>query len=54
MRLNLAVGALALLVGAGLWIFARNAPRCAFMQLLMALSAVTLSVMVANARTTGG
>jgi diguanylate cyclase (GGDEF)-like protein len=52
-RLELAVGTLALLVGAGLWLFARN-PSMLFMQLLMALSAVTLSVMVAHARTTGG
>ena len=52
-RLELAVGTLALLVGAGLWVFARN-PSMLFMQLLMALSAVTLSVMVAHARTTGG
>jgi diguanylate cyclase (GGDEF)-like protein len=52
-RLELAVGSLALLVGAGLWLFARN-PSMLFMQLLMALSAVTLSVMVAKAHTTGG
>ncbi len=52
-RLELSVGVLALLVGVGLWLFARN-PSMLFMQLLMALSAVTLSAMVANAHTTGG
>jgi diguanylate cyclase len=52
-RLDLAVGALASLVGVGLWTLARN-PSALFMQLLMALSAVTVSVMVANARTSGG
>jgi diguanylate cyclase (GGDEF)-like protein len=52
-HLELSVGTLALLVGLGLWLFARN-PSMLFMQLLMALSAVTLSVMVANARTTEG
>ena len=44
-HLDLAVGVLACLVGVGLWTFARNAPA-RLMQLLMALSAVTVSVMV--------
>jgi diguanylate cyclase (GGDEF)-like protein len=52
-RLLLAVGVLGLLVGVGLWIFARN-PSALFMQLLMALSAVTVSLMVAHAHTTSG
>ena len=52
-RLEFSVGALAVLVGVGLWLFARN-PSALFMQLLMALSAVGLSVMVANAHTAGG
>jgi diguanylate cyclase len=51
--LDLTVGVLAFMVGIGLWVFARNAPA-ALLQLLMALSAVTVSVMVANARTSGG
>jgi diguanylate cyclase len=53
LQLDLAVGVLAMLVGVGLWVFARD-PSALFMQLLMALSAVTVSVMVANARTPGG
>jgi diguanylate cyclase len=52
-HLELAVGVLASLVGMGLWIFARNAPAI-LMQLLMALSAVIVSVMVANAHTSAG
>ncbi len=52
-HLDLAVGVLASLLGVGLWTFARNAPA-RLMQLLMALSAVTVSVMVANAHTSAG
>jgi diguanylate cyclase len=52
-HLDLAIGVLALLVGVGLWTFARNVPAI-LMQLLMALSAVIVSAMVANARTSGG
>jgi diguanylate cyclase (GGDEF)-like protein len=52
-RLDLAVGVLASLVGMGLWTFGRNAPAIV-MQVLMALSAVIVSVMVANAHTSGG
>jgi diguanylate cyclase (GGDEF)-like protein len=52
-RLNLAVGLLGLLLGVGLWIFARN-PPVLLMQLLMALGAVTVSVLVAHAHTTAG
>lgn len=52
-HLELAVGVLAWLVGVGLWLFARNAPAM-LMQLLMALSVVTVSVMIAHAHTTGG
>jgi diguanylate cyclase (GGDEF)-like protein len=52
-HLNLAVGVLACLLGVGLWTFARNAPA-RLLQLLMASSAVTVSVMVANAHTPGG
>jgi diguanylate cyclase (GGDEF)-like protein len=52
-HLELTVGVLAVLVAIGLWVFARNPPAI-LMQLLMALSAVIVSVMVANARTPGG
>jgi diguanylate cyclase (GGDEF)-like protein len=52
-RLDLAVGVLASAVAVGLWVFGRRAPL-ALMQLLMALSAVVVSVMVASARTSGG
>ncbi len=52
-QLDLAVGVLGLLMGTGLWLFARN-PSALFMQLLMALSAVTVSVLVAHAHTIGG
>jgi diguanylate cyclase len=52
-RLELLVGVLALLLGVGLWVFARDAPAI-LMRLLMALSAVIVSVMVANARTSAG
>ena len=52
-QLDLAVGVLACLVGVGLWTFARNVPPI-LIQLLMAMSAVTVSVMVANAHTSGG
>ncbi len=52
-HLVFAVGVLASVGAVGLWIFGRRAPAV-LMQLLMALGAVTVSVMVANARTSGG
>jgi diguanylate cyclase (GGDEF)-like protein len=52
-RLDLVIGVLAFLLGVGLWTFARNAPAV-LMRLLMALNAVIVSVMVANARTSAG
>ncbi|HWX43953.1 MAG TPA: GGDEF domain-containing protein [Solirubrobacteraceae bacterium] len=52
-HLDLAVGLLATVGGLALWTFGRNAPAL-LMQVLMALSAVTVSVMVANAHTSGG
>jgi diguanylate cyclase (GGDEF)-like protein len=52
-HLELVVGVLAFLLSAGLWVFARNVPAI-LMQTLMAVSAVIVSVMVANARTPGG
>lgn len=51
--LDLTAGGIGLLGGAALWIFARNPPAI-LMQGLMALSAVTASVMIANARTGAG
>ncbi len=52
-QLDLTIGVLALAVAVGLWIFARIVPAT-LIQVLMALSAVTVSVMVANARTSAG
>lgn len=52
-HLDLAVGLLASLGAVALWVFGRNAPAI-LMQLLMGLGAVIVSVMVANAHTTGG
>lgn len=52
-QLELTIGVLAFVVGVGLWIFARRAPAT-LIQVMMALSAVTVSVMVANARTGAG
>jgi diguanylate cyclase (GGDEF)-like protein len=52
-QLELSIGVLACVVGVGLWIFTRRV-SAVLMQLLMALSAVTVSVLVANARTSGG
>jgi diguanylate cyclase len=52
-RLDLAVGVLATGGAVGLWVFGRRAPA-ALLQILMALGAVVVSVMVASARTSGG
>ncbi len=52
-QLELFVGLLATLGAVALWVFGKNAPAI-LMQLLMALGAVTVSAMVANAHTGGG
>jgi diguanylate cyclase (GGDEF)-like protein len=52
-RLDLVMGVLAVLGGVALWMLARNPPAM-LMQGLMALSAVTASVVVAQARTGAG
>lgn len=53
LHLDLAVGVAATVGGVGLWVFGRRASG-AVMQLLMALGAVVVSLMIANARTSGG
>jgi diguanylate cyclase (GGDEF)-like protein len=52
-HLTLVVGLAAAVGGVALWIFGRRA-SVAVMQLLMALGAVVVSLMIANARTSGG